>query len=121
MKRLPVLFFISLSLYTFGQDASLKLASDVWPPFTDKSDKKAVAVDLVKEALRRAGIEVKTEITDFPIVIGGSQQGTYQGSATVWQTAEREGYMKFSNPYLQNKLVLVALKGANVSARKLSE
>lgn len=121
MKHLPVLLLISLSICTFGQDVKLTLASDVWPPFTNTPDKKAVAVDLVTEALRRTGIGVKNEIADFAVALDGIKQGVYQGSAAVWKTAERENYLHFSNPYLQNNLVLVGLKGANVSARKLSE
>jgi len=120
MKHLSVLFLVSLSISTFSQDIKLKLASDAWPPFTNTPDNKAVAIDLVKEALHRTGIEVENEITHFTDVMENIKKGDYHGSSALWKNAEREEYMLFSEPYLQNQLVLVGLKGANVSTPKLS-
>jgi len=121
MKRMAILFLICFSIGAFAQKVKLKLASDVWPPFTNTPGQTAVAIDLVKEGLRRAGVEAESEIIDSIDVIDAIRQGVSQGSAALWKNAEREDIMVFSAPYLQNQLVLVGMKGANVSARKLSE
>jgi len=121
MIRLTILFIISFSFSTFAQDVMLKLASDVWPPFTDIRDKNSVATDLVEEALHRTGIKLENQIIDFTDVIQGIKKGAYHGSSALWKNDEREDIMLFSAPYLQNQLVLVGLKGANVNARQLTE
>lgn len=121
MKYLTILVFLSFSISTFGQEVKLKLASDVWPPFTNTADNNAFAIDLVRESLHRTGVEIENEIIDFTDVIEGIKQGVYQGSSAVWKDDEREEYMLFSDPYLQNQMVLVGVRGANVSARKLSD
>src|SRR5690606_9228057 len=42
------------------------------------------------------------------------------GSPALWRDETREAYLLFSEPYLENRLVLVARKGKNVSATSLS-
>ena len=51
MKKLSLLLFSIIYLSTTAQVTELKLASDIWPPFTDVAEKKALASDLVAEAL----------------------------------------------------------------------
>ncbi|HEU5291663.1 MAG TPA: hypothetical protein VFU05_13530, partial [Cyclobacteriaceae bacterium] len=96
MKPLLLFFFISFSMIAFAQDIKLKLASDVWPPFTNTPENKAFAIDLVRESLRRTGTEVVNEIVDFTNAIHGIEQGVYHGSSAVWKDNEREKYMAFS-------------------------
>ena len=38
----------------------------------------------------------------------------------MWRSADRERYLLFSNPYLENRLVLVGRKGSDVSATSLT-
>jgi hypothetical protein len=47
--------------------------------------------------------------------------GTFDGSAAAWRDAERERLLIFSQPYLENRLVLVGRRGADVSAKALSD
>src|SRR6185369_1113400 len=99
----------------------LKLASDVWPPFTDVDSSHAFALDLVKEALARTKVQEHTDILDFKKVMEGIQNGTYDGSAALWHSPERAAYLLYSEPYLENRLILVGKKGSNVNATSLSE
>lgn len=93
----------------------LRLASDVWPPFTDAEDKPHEAIDLVKMALLRGGVESATTILTWSDVMKQIEQGKLDGSPAMWRTPEREKFLLFSKPYLENRLVLVARKGDNVS------
>ncbi|HEV8549111.1 MAG TPA: transporter substrate-binding domain-containing protein, partial [Polyangiaceae bacterium] len=43
------------------------------------------------------------------------------GSAAVWKSPEREKYLLFSKPYLENRLVLVARKGTSVAFSNVGE
>ena len=118
-------FFISiLSLLIFNnlfaQDNSIVLASDVWPPFTDVDGEKSVAIHLVSEALSRIEVKHEIEIVQFKDVISGIHEGNYSGSAALWKNPDREEYLIFSEPYLQNQLVLVGLKGSDPDHTDLS-
>ncbi len=121
MKSIISIILIAFSLNVLAQNQKLKLVSDVWPPFTNTENEKSVAIDLVKLALKRIEVETKFSIIDFDDVIVGVEKGTYDGSAALWENKEREKTLIFSEPYLQNQLVLVGLKGADVSIETVAE
>jgi len=121
MKTALTISILLMSHLLQGQTTGLKLASDVWTPFTDVKPKKAFALDLVHEALGRAKVQSQTDILDFKEVIAEIRSGRYDGSAALWRSPEREEFLLYSEPYLENRLVLVGKKGSNVSAVALSE
>ena len=104
------------TLQVSAQQRELKLVSTVWPPFTGEPGNSRLALDLVEHALGR--IDVKTEITHVendkytPALISGP----YDGSAAAWRDKQREEVLLYSEPYLENRLVLVGRRGSNVSA-----
>lgn len=99
----------------------LRLASDIWPPFTDVTSRQGVAVELVHTALERAGITATTTITDWREVEQGIRDARFDGSAAMWRTEKRARDLFFSQPYLENRLILVGRKGSGVSAEKMSD
>jgi ABC-type amino acid transport substrate-binding protein len=109
-----MLLFIGVAGHS--QTTELKLASDIWPPFTNMPTKISFAMEIVDSALRRINIDVDYNILEFGEVIDGIIEGDFDGSAALWHTPEREVMMVFSEPYLQNQLVLVGKKGADVTA-----
>ncbi len=119
MKKLLVLIFSLATVAGNAQTTRLKLASDAWPPFTDVDSARAFALDLVKEALARTKVEEHTSILDFKQVMEGISNGTFDGSAALWRSPEREAYLLYSEPYLENRLILVGKKGSDVSATSL--
>ena len=103
------------------EEPILKLASDPWPPFTNNSEKGALALDLVKYALKRSGRDMKTDIIEFKSVIDGILDKQYDGSAALWKNQAREEVMLFSVPYMYNQIILVGRKGADVSADEITD
>ena len=99
----------------------LKLGSDTWPPFTDTADGQRVAIELVDTALDRAGVSATTSIVDWKEVEAGIRNAKFDGSAAMWRTEKREEYLLFSEPYLENRLVLVGRKGSDVAAARISD
>jgi len=99
----------------------LHLASDTWPPFTDTPEGQRVAIELVMTALDRAGISASTTIVDWKEVEAGIRNATFDGSAAMWRTEKREENLIFSEPYLENRLVLVGRKGSDVAAARMSD
>ncbi len=104
-----------------AEPGELHLASDTWPPFTDGPEGQRVAIDLVMTALDRADISASTAIVSWKEVEAGIRSGTFDGSAAMWRTEKREQELVFSEPYLENRLVLVGRKGSDVAATRMSD
>jgi polar amino acid transport system substrate-binding protein len=95
--------------------ALLKLGSDPWPPYTDTAPRPRVAIELVHTALERSGVRAATTIQDdFGEITRQIEAGELDGSAAIWKSPEREAYLRYSRPYFENRLVLVAGRGTNV-------
>lgn len=107
-----VVLFLSITL--LAQTETLKLAVDVWPPFTNVESEKSIALDLVNEAMLRSNVSVSHTILNFEDIQPQVLNKNYDGMSSLWKTKEREQLYVFSEPYLQNRLILVGLKGANV-------
>ncbi len=118
MKLLTILLILTAAT-GFGQVTTLKLGSDVWPPFTNEKPEKAFALDVVTTALERSFVKPEIVIEDFEQVMNDLREGNLDGSAAIWKTPEREALLIFSQPYLQNQLILVGRKGSDVSAESL--
>lgn len=103
-----------------AQATELRLASDVWPPFTNTFKKTRFAIELVHIALGRAGIQAETEILETWTVPEDLKAGRFDGSGAIWKSTEREDYLLYSKPYLENRIVLVGPKGSDVSTQDLS-
>jgi ABC-type amino acid transport substrate-binding protein len=99
----------------------LSLVSTAWPPFTNAPGLPRFALDLVEDALRRIDVTAATSIVDAGQFTPAILSGQFDGSAAAWKDAERERALLFSQPYLENRLVLVGQRGANTSAKKLNE
>src|SRR5215203_1452351 len=100
--------------------APLALISTAWPPFTNEPGQPRFALDLVEAALGRVGLISRTTIvgaSEFtPLLVSGR----FDGSAAAWKDPDRERALIFSQPYLENRLVLVGRHGADVSAKGLA-
>jgi polar amino acid transport system substrate-binding protein len=104
-----------------GQAApSLRLVSTVWPPFTNAAGEARFALDLVAEALKRIGVTAETVFVEDPNFTSALLTGQYDGSAAAWKDAERERVLLFSEPYLENRLILVGRRGSDVTATTLA-
>jgi polar amino acid transport system substrate-binding protein len=99
----------------------LRLVSTIWPPFTNNSGQPRFALDLVEEAARRIGVTTTTAFVEAAKFTPALLTGPFDGSGAAWKDAERERALLFSQPYLENRLILVARRGGDVSAGALAE
>jgi polar amino acid transport system substrate-binding protein len=109
------------ALATASDDGEISLASDSWPPFTEEAGRQRVALELVHTALERAGYAAATTIVDWRVAERGIREGRYDGSAAMWWTNERERQLFFSDPYMENRLILVGRRGSDVSAARMAD
>jgi polar amino acid transport system substrate-binding protein len=111
----------AISVTAAAQTRTLHLASTEWSPFTNVSGKARYALDLVHTALERLGIKADTVIIDESKLTSSLLAGEFNGSAALWREESRERALIYSQPYLQNRLILVGRHGSDVSAKTLSE
>jgi polar amino acid transport system substrate-binding protein len=117
---LSMLACVAVSLATADRP-SLSLVSTAWPPFTNAPGQPRFALDLVEAAFGRIGVTAKTTIVDAAQFTPSLLAPAFDGSAAAWKDPERERVLLFSEPYLENRLVLVGLRGTDVSARTLGD
>lgn len=118
---LAVAVFAAWALAATAQPVSLRLVSTAWPPFTNEAGQPRLALHLVETALERVGISATTTIVDAARFTPALLASDFDGSAAAWRDAEREGVLLFSQPYLENRLILVARRGTDVSATALDQ
>ena len=116
-----LLLIIAIPVMATEKDRHLQLVSTVWSPFTNPPGQPRFALDLVEEALQRLGIIADTVIVDEAKFTSSLLSGEFDGSAALWRDAERERVLIYSQPYLENRLVLVGRRGSDVSATALAE
>jgi ABC-type amino acid transport substrate-binding protein len=104
---------------TTPEKPALHLGSTPWTPFTNEAGKPRFAIDLVQAALKRMGITVETTVVPEGTLTGALLEGKFDGSPALWRDKDREDKLIYSKPYLENRLVLVARKGFDVSAPAL--
>lgn len=117
-----VIMFVHATLPTPAaqQRATLRLISTAWPPFTNPPGQPRFALDLVEAALGRIQLTARTTFVSAPQFTSTLVSGLFDGSAAVWKDPERERALVFSQPYLENRLVLVGRRGSDVSAKTLA-
>lgn len=119
---LAVLVAIAMALSAVSaQNRSLRFVSPIRPPFTDVPGKPRFALDLVEAALQRINVSATTTLVANGAYGEALMSGPYDGTAVAWRDSARDKALLFSEPYLENRLVLVGRKGADVSARTLAD
>src|SRR5580765_665665 len=113
--------FIAVSLAVCAQTTELRLVSTAWPPFTNAPGQPRFALDLVEAALGRIGVGARTTIVEAAQFTTSMLNGRFDGSAAAWKDAQRERTLLFSQPYLENRLILLGRRGADVSATGLGD
>ena len=103
-----------------AQTPPLNLISTVWPPFTSPPGQSRIALDLVENALGRVGVSANFSYVSNSQYTPGLIGGPYDGSGAAWRDQQREAVLLYSEPYLENRLVLVARRGGNVSAQSFA-
>jgi ABC-type amino acid transport substrate-binding protein len=121
LRLLPAfLLCVVAAASLLAQTTELRLVSTAWTPFTNAPGQPRFALDLVEAGLGRIGIKTTTTIVDPAQFTVALTSGSFDGSAAAWKDAERERTLIFSQPYLENRLILVGRRGADVSAATLA-
>ncbi|MDH4871040.1 transporter substrate-binding domain-containing protein [Pseudomonas sp. BN515] len=97
---------------------TLRMAADVWPPFTDaRLPGNGLAAELVSTALKRAGHRPEYVEVPWARALRGVQVGDYDLIVNAWYSDERARFGQFSQPYLTNRILFLKRKGSDVDFR----
>jgi len=111
-----VLVLLGAVALAVAQSLPLRLVSTAWTPFTNELGKPRFALDLVEAAFGRVGVSSTTTIVAAPEFTSSLLSKRFDGSGAAWKDSEREKALIFSQPYLENRLILVGRRGEDVSA-----
>jgi polar amino acid transport system substrate-binding protein len=112
---------IAAAVVVTAQTPPLRLVSTAWSPFTNVPGQPRFALDLVEASLDRLGVRAATTIVEPADFTASLLSGKFDGSAAAWKDEAREKALLFSQPYLENRLVLVGRSGSDVSAKSLGD
>jgi polar amino acid transport system substrate-binding protein len=115
-----LLFICVVAALASAQNREIRLVSTIWPPFTNQEGQARFALDLVENALGRIAVTPVISFVENAEFTPALMSGPYDGSPAAWRDKAREEALLFSEPYLENRLVLVARRGGNVSAQSLA-
>ena len=119
-KLLSIFSFILVSLVLNAETVTIVTSN--WEPFAGENLKdNGICFAIVKQAYKKAGYNVKTEIVPWARALSGTKKGTYDVLITVWYTAERAQDFTFSEPYMYNKVKFISLKEKKVPYEKLED
>ena len=118
-----VVSLLAAVMLTASEQATreLRFVSPIRPPFSDAPGSPRFALDLVEAALLRINVRARTTLVPPGQYGEALLKGPYDGTAIGWRDSQRERAMLFSDPYLENRLVLVGRSGSDVSARTFAD
>jgi polar amino acid transport system substrate-binding protein len=112
---------VAAAVAVTAQTPPLRLVSTAWSPFTNAPGQPRFALDLVEAGLERIGTRAATTIVEPADFTAALLSNKFDGSAAAWKDEAREKVLLFSQPYLENRLVLVGRSGSDVSAKSLAD
>jgi len=91
----------------------LRLAGNVWPPYTDESlPGEGLSVELIRTALERGGYRVEYIEVPWERALVGLRSGSYD-MVNGWPTLKRVDYTLSSRPFLVNRMRWVQRSGSD--------
>lgn len=95
---------------------TLRLVANHWEPYTGEGlPQQGYASNIVTTALRRAGYATTVTILPWTRALAMTVAGQADGIVAIWSTTLRRQSIMFSDSYLSNRLVLVYLRGKELS------
>ena len=112
---------VAKSMESKPSSPTLRLASSHWPPYVGTAEDGRAALDLTSTALARAGYIADQRVVPLEAVLSGINDGTYDGSASLWKSAERERFLLYSDAFLENRMMLVRRADGELREASLEE
>jgi len=121
MKFILFGFLLAFATVSLAQDQAVTLGNEPWPPYVLSGEERGIAEQIVCEALERAGWGCTVKLGDWAETLQLASDGSLDGIAALWHTREREESLRFSTPYLTNRLLPVFKSDAGLMITSLQD
>jgi len=103
------IFIVALLLNTLIVAAEeLQVATSEWIPYVGKDlPNQGLALDIVNQALKRAGYTTSMNLQSWSRTLEGTDIGVFDLIATAWYSKERDKSFYFSKPYIYSEITLL--------------
>lgn len=117
-----LIFSVLMLTTSYAKAQDISIVANIWPPYVDKAlPGNGLAVIIVREAMKRAGYTPKGRLEKWERALEGSEIGAYEVVAAIWKTKAREEKLLYSDPYLKNNIVFVALSDSKIEFNNYSD
>ncbi|WP_299282317.1 transporter substrate-binding domain-containing protein [uncultured Tateyamaria sp.] len=104
------------------QAQTLSVVADEWPPFSGEAlPNGGLSLDVISAVLRRAGYDVDTQVVPWARVIDGAQTGEFDIVGSLFEDAELQTFLSYSDPFFSTDVRLVQRKGDSHSFTTVDE
>jgi len=110
LRFIVISFLLTFAPVSLAQNQTVTLGNEPWPPYVLSGEEKGTAERIVCEALQRAGWGCTIKRGDWVETLRQASNGELDGIAALWHTAERADLLRYSAPYLTNRLIPVVRK-----------
>lgn len=97
-----VVFGFALTLVgslSFASEKTLEIVADNYPPYYGEDlPNGGVLTEIIVEAFRRTGYELKIKWVPWKRAVEGAKAGKYDGIYTLWYRDERTAWFAYSDP-----------------------
>jgi len=114
-------FLLTFAAASLAQNQAVTLGNDPWPPYVLSGEEKGIAEQIVCEALERSGWGCAVKTGDWAETLQLASDGSLDGIAALWHTQERAESLRFSTPYLTNRLLPVYKNDAGLIITSLQD
>jgi polar amino acid transport system substrate-binding protein len=119
LRLILVLFLLNCSI---GYAGNLSVVVNTWPPYVGKAlPGKGMAMQIVTSALHRKGHQTTITIESWTRTLEGIDVGVFDVVGAIWKTPEREKWLLFSEPYLQNNIKFIKKKSLVLNYQSLED
>jgi len=121
MKLILFGFLLTFATVSLAQRQAVTLGNEPWPPYVLSGEERGIAEKIVCEALERAGWECAVKRGEWAETLQMASDGSLDGIAALWYTHERAESLRFSTPYLTNRLLPVFKSDAGLMITGLQD
>lgn len=113
------LLLTALMVSTTTSAEVLRLAGNIWPPYTDQRlPGGGLSVELIRTALGRAGYQVEYIEVPWARAVLGLKRGSYD-MLNVWPSTHHAAYARYTRAFLANHVRLVQRRESCIVYRGL--
>lgn len=120
MFKIPVsIFYYSLFISTIFSEP-LKFVTSEYPPYSSSNIKNnGILVQIIKESYKAVGNEkVKIIFEPWYRALENTKKGKYHGVFTLWYKKSRVLHFAYSDPIINDRLIVFMLKKKNIILNK---